>query len=198
MYRQLRLSFPYGGEPAYCPNRLGNQLSGQRNPESGTAPSGNRLPEVRNSSRSGISCSRCRGGCSSSGQIRHERLLPTGRPLLSSVQAVWKYCRSSSGCRRRFDFLPFLVDLAGFVSCDEIQPDVAVGCVTVDNEQFCALTSAIGNESEGNQKWALYDEGKVRVNVSGYKCRCGDAGHIPFTLTFIDIDLPGIATMDAI
>lgn len=104
-YRQLRLSFPYGGEPAYCPNRLGNQLSGQRNPESGTAPSGNRLPEVRNSSRSGISCSRCRGGCSSSGQIRHERLLPTGRPLLSSVQAVWKYCRSSSGCRRRFDFL---------------------------------------------------------------------------------------------
>lgn len=92
-------------------------------------------------------------------------------------------------------FLPFLVALAGFVSCDEIQPDVAVGCVTVDKEQFCALTSVIGGETEGNQKWAFYDEDNVRVNVSGYKCRCGDAGHIPFTLTFIDIDLPSIATM---
>lgn len=95
-------------------------------------------------------------------------------------------------------FLPFLVALAGFVSCDEFKPEVAVGCVTVDNEYSCALTSAIGGETDGNQKWAFYDEGKVRVNVSGYKCRCGDAGHIPFTLTFIDIDLPGIATMDAI
>lgn len=92
-------------------------------------------------------------------------------------------------------FLPFLVALAGFVSCDEIQPDVAVGCVTVDKEQFCALTSVIGGETDGNQKWTFYDEGEVRVNVSGYKCRCGDAGHIPFTLTFIDIDLPSIATM---
>ena len=92
-------------------------------------------------------------------------------------------------------FLPFLVALAGFVSCDEFKPEVAVGCVTVDNEYFCALTSAIGGETDGNQRWAFYDEGKVRVNVSGYKCRCGDAGHIPFTLTFIDIDLPGIATM---
>ena len=57
--------------------------------------------------------------------------------------------------------------MAGFVSCDEIQPEAAVGCVTVDNEQFCALTSAIGNESDGNQKWAFYDDAKVRVNVSG-------------------------------
>ena len=92
-------------------------------------------------------------------------------------------------------FLPFLIALAGFVSCDEIQPDVAVGCVTVDKEQFCALTSVIGGETEGNHKWAFYDDGKVRVNVSGYKCRCDDAGHIPFILNFIDIDLPGIATM---
>lgn len=60
-------------------------------------------------------------------------------------------------------FLPFLVALAGFVSCDEFKPEVAVGCVTVDNEYFCALTSAIGGESEGNQKWAFYDEGKVRL-----------------------------------
>ena len=95
-------------------------------------------------------------------------------------------------------FLPFLVALAGFVSCDEFKPEVAVSCVTMDNEYSCALTSAIGGETDGNQKWAFYDEGKVRVNVSGYKCRCGDAGHIPFTLTFIDIDLLGIATMDAI
>ena len=57
--------------------------------------------------------------------------------------------------------------MAGFVSCDGIQPDAAVGCVTVDNEQFCALTSAIGNESDGNQKWAFYDDAKVRVNVPG-------------------------------
>ena len=92
-------------------------------------------------------------------------------------------------------FLPFLVALAGFVSCDEFKPEVAVGCVTVDNEYFCALTSAIGGESEGNQKWAFYDEGKVRVNVSGYRCRCKDTGHIPFHLSVIDIDLPGIATM---
>lgn len=63
-------------------------------------------------------------------------------------------------------FLPFLVALAGFVSCDEFKLEVAVGCVTVDNEYFCALTSAIGGESEGNQKWAFYDEGKVCVNVS--------------------------------
>ena len=55
----------------------------------------------------------------------------------------------------RLLFLPFLIALAGFVSCDEIQPDVAVGCVTVDNEYFCALTSAIGGETEGNQKWAF-------------------------------------------
>ena len=95
----------------------------------------------------------------------------------------------------RLLFLPFLIALAGFVSCDEIQPDVAVGCVTVDKEQFCALTSVIGGETEGNHKWAFYDDGKVRVNVSGYKCRCDDAGHIPFTLNIIDIDLPGIATM---
>lgn len=92
-------------------------------------------------------------------------------------------------------FLPFLVALAGFVSCDEFKPEVAVGCVTVDNEYFCALTSAIGGESEGNQKWAFYDEGKVRVNVSGYRCRCKDTGHIPFHLSVIDIDLPGIATI---
>lgn len=92
-------------------------------------------------------------------------------------------------------FLPFLIALAGFVSCDQIQPDVAVGCVTVDKEQFCALTSVIGSETEGNHKWAFYDDGKARVNVTGYKCRCDDAGHIPFTLTFIDIDLPSIATM---
>ena len=92
-------------------------------------------------------------------------------------------------------FLPFLVALAGFVSCDEFQPDVAVGSVTVDNEYFCALTSAIGDETDGNQKWAFYDEGKVRVNVSGYRCRCKDTGHIPFHLSVIDIDLPGIATM---
>ena len=92
-------------------------------------------------------------------------------------------------------FLPFLIALAGFVSCDEIQPDEAVGCVTVDKEQFCALTSVIGSETEGKHKWAFYDDAKVRVNVSGYKCRCDDAGHIPFTLTFIDIDLPSIATM---
>ena len=95
----------------------------------------------------------------------------------------------------RLLFLPFLIALAGFVSCDEIQPDVAVGCVTVDKEQFCALTSVIGGETEGDHKWAFYDDGKVRVNVSGYKCRCDDAGHIPFTLNIIDIDLPGIATM---
>lgn len=95
----------------------------------------------------------------------------------------------------RLLFLPFLIALAGFVSCDEIQPDVAVGCVTVDKEQFCALTSVIGGETEGNHKWAFYDDGKVRVNVYGYKCRCDDAGHIPFTLTFIDIDIPSIATM---
>ena len=41
-------------------------------------------------------------------------------------------------------FLPFLVALAGFVSCDEFKPEVAVGCVTVDNAYSCALTSAIG------------------------------------------------------
>lgn len=38
-------------------------------------------------------------------------------------------------------------------------------------------------------------EGKVRVNVTGYRYRCDDAGHIPFHLSVIDIDLPGIATM---
>lgn len=92
-------------------------------------------------------------------------------------------------------FLPFLVALAGFVSCDEFKPEVAVGCVTVANEYFCALTSAIGGETDGNQKWAFYDEGKVRVNVSGYRCRCKDTGHIQFHLSVIDIDLPGIATM---
>ena len=95
----------------------------------------------------------------------------------------------------RLLFLPFLIALAGFVSCDEIQPDVAVGCVTVDKEQFCALTSVIGGETEGNHKWAFYDDGKVRVNVTGYRCRCKDTGHIPFHLSVIDIDLPGIATM---
>ena len=76
-------------------------------------------------------------------------------------------------------FLPFLIALAGFVSCDEIQPEAAVGCVTVDNEQFCALTSVIGSETEGNHKWAFYDDGKARVNVTGYKCRCDGCGAYP-------------------
>ena len=43
-------------------------------------------------------------------------------------------------------FLLFLVALAGFVSCDEFKPEVAVSCVTVDNEYSCALTSAIGGD----------------------------------------------------
>lgn len=45
-------------------------------------------------------------------------------------------------------FLPFLVALAGFVSCDEFQPDAAVGCVTVDNEYFCALVPLAMNLKE--------------------------------------------------
>lgn len=66
-----------------------------------------------------------------------------------------KYCRSSSGCRRKFDFLPFLVALAGFVSCDEFKPEVAVGCVTVDNEYSCALTSAIGGDIRPFAKFVI-------------------------------------------
>ena len=52
-------------------------------------------------------------------------------------------------------FLPFLVALAGFVSCDEFKPEVAVGCVTVDNEYSCALTSAIGGDIRPFAKFVI-------------------------------------------
>ena len=52
-------------------------------------------------------------------------------------------------------FLPFLVALAGFVSCDEFKPEVAVGCATVDNEYSCALTSAIGGDIRPFAKFVI-------------------------------------------
>lgn len=52
-------------------------------------------------------------------------------------------------------FLPFLVALAGFVSCDEFKPEAAVGCVTVDNEYSCALTSAIGGDIRPFAKFVI-------------------------------------------
>ena len=55
----------------------------------------------------------------------------------------------------RYLFLPFLVALAGFVSCDEFKPEVAVGCVTVDNEYSCALTSAIGGDIRPFAKFVI-------------------------------------------
>lgn len=50
---------------------------------------------------------------------------------------------------------PFPCRLAGFVSCDEFKPEVAVGCVTVDNEYSCALTSAIGGDIRPFAKFVI-------------------------------------------
>lgn len=96
-------------------------------------------------------------------------------------------------------FLPFLIALAGIVSCNQLLPDdqqVATrGYVTVDKQHYCNLTNVKGKDFEGNQKWVFYDGNDIRVKMSGWRCRCGEPGHISFNVSLVELDLPGVATM---
>ncbi len=96
-------------------------------------------------------------------------------------------------------FLPFLIALAGIVSCNQLLPDdqqgTPRGYVTVDKQHYCNLTNVKGKDFEGNQKWVFYDGDDIRVKMSGWRCRCGAPGHISFNVSLVELDLPGIATM---
>lgn len=94
-------------------------------------------------------------------------------------------------------FLPLLICVAGFVSCEGWLPEneTPTGLITVDKQFYCTLNKLEGDETDGNQKWVFYDGEKMRVTVTGYRCRCEDPSHIPFTLGKIQIDLPDVATM---
>lgn len=96
-------------------------------------------------------------------------------------------------------FLSLLICVAGFVSCEGWLPEneTPTGLITVDKQFYCTLNKLEGNETDGNQKWVFYDGEKMRVTVTGYRCRCDDPSHIPFKLEKIQIDLPDVApTMD--
>lgn len=96
-------------------------------------------------------------------------------------------------------FLPFLIALAGIVSCNQLLPDdqqgTPRGYVTVDKQHYCNLTNVKGKDFEGNQKWVFYDGNDIRVKMSGWRCRCGAPGHISFNVSLVELDLPGVATM---
>ena len=96
-------------------------------------------------------------------------------------------------------FLPFLIALAGIVSCNQWLPDdqqvTTRGYVTVDKQHYCNLTNVKGKDFEGSQKWVFYDGNDIRVMMSGWRCRCGTPGHISFNVSLVELDLPGVATM---
>lgn len=58
-------------------------------------------------------------------------------------------------------FLPFLIALAGIVSCNQLLPDdqqgTPRGYVTVDKQHYCNLTNVKGKDFEGSQKWVFND-----------------------------------------
>ena len=99
----------------------------------------------------------------------------------------------------RHSFLPFLIALAGIVSCNQLLPDdqqgTPRGYVTVDKQHYCNLTNVKGKDFEGSQKWVFYDGNDIRVKMSGWRCRCGAPGHISFNVSLVELDLPGVATM---
>ena len=80
-------------------------------------------------------------------------------------------------------FLPLLVAFAGAVSCDSRDiPDPGdespAGYITVDQKEYCTLTSVKGKDSEGNQEWSFNDGENLRVKVSSWRCRKEEHGHI--------------------
>ena len=83
--------------------------------------------------------------------------------------------------------------------CLEIQADAHKAYDYTSKGNLVAVitngTAVLGLGNIGALAWKPVMEGKVRVNVTGYRCRCKDTGHIPFHLSVIDIDLPSIATM---
>ena len=56
-------------------------------------------------------------------------------------------------------FLPFLIALAGIVSCKQLLPDdqqVATrGYVTVDKQHYCNLTNVKGKDFEGKPEMGI-------------------------------------------
>lgn len=68
-------------------------------------------------------------------------------------------------------FLPFLIALAGIVSCNQLLPDdqqgTPRGYVTVDKQHYCNLTNVKGKDFEGSQKWVFNDGDDIRVKMSG-------------------------------
>ena len=79
-------------------------------------------------------------------------------------------------------FLPFLIALAGIVSCNQLLPDdqqgTPRGYVTVDKQHYCNLTNVKGKDFEGSQKWVFNDGDDIRVKMSGWRCRCGEPNQL--------------------
>ena len=91
-------------------------------------------------------------------------------------------------------FLPFLIALAGIVSCNQLLPDdqqgTPRGYVTVDKQHYCNLTNVKGKDFEGSQKWVFNDGDDIRVKMSGWRCRCGEPSHISFNVSWWNSTFP--------
>ena len=97
-------------------------------------------------------------------------------------------------------FLPLLVAFAGAVSCSEEEPVELkdadpIGYVTVDLQEFCALTSVSGKDSERNQEWTFQDGENLRVKVSSWRCREEEHGHIGYYVTEVELELPDVVSI---
>ena len=97
-------------------------------------------------------------------------------------------------------FLPLLVAFAGAVSCDNLDiPDQGsedtAGYVTVDQKEYCNLTSVTGKDSEWNQEWTFQDGENLRVKVSSWRCREEEHGHIGYYVTEVELELPDVVSI---
>lgn len=69
------------------------------------------------------------------------------------------------------------------------------GYVTIDNKKVCTLTSVIGGESEGIEKWDFLEGDEVRVHMDSWRCRCETLDHIGYHVSLIDFDIPGYTNL---
>ena len=71
----------------------------------------------------------------------------------------------------------------------------AWGYVTIDNKKVCSLTSVIGGDSEGIEKWEFMEGDEVRVRMSSWRCRCVTLDHIGYHVSLLDFDIPGATNL---
>ena len=69
------------------------------------------------------------------------------------------------------------------------------GYVTIDNKKVCTLTSVVGGESEGVEKWDFMEGDEVRVHMDSWRCRCETLDHIGYHVSLIDFDIPGYTNL---